>query len=433
MNSFGSSAKQYPLYDPLTVRENRERFGREPVPYLDCANSLYIPTGRWSTRGWILLRRSDYDLIDKYSAALQLQIGDPNKTDNIGTLKNLSIVQAQCVTRGLSSAKNAIYLVELTDVRGILQNQWFQYPLTAAYNIRSPAHAQTFQLGSMKDYPTAGPYSKTTWTWATMIQDIWERINTPTNFLGIWPGLPITPTGTPEGWWFQGVPAWNALNDVLKHIGLTIACDLTLANPFTIIQPGNADTAFTNLQTTYKTNLEDDMEWVDTGSGRVPGTVVVLFRRRNFVYGSEETVTYRSGSMNLAMDNLHPEWDMAQQWNMNAVYSVSVSAPSTFTGATGRHFIWDDFTVRYDHDSNPITADTTVASQIAQERVTQYFANIYRQTKGFMTQVYAGALPFKTGSLVDGVGWRMNRRNGARKGWETKVVRGKCPPWDNMW
>lgn len=406
MNRFGTASTLYPLYDPRTVREARMRFRRDSIPLLDRANSFYCPSGRNPCRGWILMARGDYNKLDHYSTLLELEVGNPTQTNNIGTLSNLAIVQAQCVTRGLAADANALYLVEVTDRRGVLCNRWFQFPLQKFYNIRAAAYPQTFYSGSLN--------GGAAWSWSSMIGDIWGTMST---FLGTYPGLPITPTGVPEGWDFPGVPAWDALCDVLDHLGLTVACDLTSTTaPYTIVSEGAADTTFTALQTKYKTNLEDDQEWIDTGSGRVPSSVVVLFKRRNSIYGSEETVRY---------DSL--------QWEMTPYYSVTVAAPSTFSAAAGTHHLWSDFTVRYDQDGNPLSADTTTAAAIAAERVTQYFARIYHATLGSMTQTYAGALPFTTGSQVDGVCWYQDYRDDDRQGWRTQIVRCAHPPWPDLW
>lgn len=402
MNTFGAETNQLPLYDVRSVIANRQRFRREAITPLERANSIYIPSGRYATRGWILLSRYDYDQIDKYSTALQLNVGDTRLADNVGALKNLSIVQAQCVTRGLASDTNAIYLVEITDARGILCNQWFQFPTVSKYNIRSPAYPQEFYADSLN----AG----VAWTWAGMLQNLWEQMP----LLGDWPGLPVTPTGTPEGFWFSGVNAWHAFNDVLEHLGLMVACNLTQASPFTIVEQNADDEAFTALQTKYLTNLEDDLEWIDYGSGRVPAVVKVLFRRRNSIYGSEETVR---------RDTL--------QWSTDAIYTVSVNAPAAYTSAVGTHHLWSDFTIRYDDDGDPLAADVTTANTIAQERVTQYYAHI--NPAAYLSQTYAGTLPFVTGSKVDGVCYYQDFRSNNWQGWRTGVVYGPNPPWPDIW
>lgn len=348
--------------------------------------------------------RSEYDRLNRFSNTFYLNIGDTTKADNVSTLKNLSIVNAQCVSRGLEESPDALYLVEITDPRGILHNKWFQFPLNAQYNIRTPAYPQTFHPGSMN--------SGTTWTWATMIRNIWE---TMTQFLGTWPGLPITPAGTPEGFWFTGVPAWKALNDILSHLGLTVACDLTQDGPFTIVVDGEDDAAFTALRNKYVTNLEDDLEWIDYGAGRLPGIVKVLFRKRYSVYGTEETVRYDSF-----------------QWSMAPAYTISVSAPAAYEGGIGTHYIWSDFTVRHDMNNDPLAEDIATATVIATERVTQYFKRVF--SSGFMKGTYAGALPFTTGSAVDGVCWYQDRRSFNWQGWTTEVVNSPgATPWPEVW
>lgn len=385
MNTFGSSSLQFPLCDPRSVITNRARFQRDEVPLLHKVNTFYCPTGFEAAKGWILLPRKEFILLDRFSTALQLHISDTI------VLKNLSIVQAQCVTRGLVADVNALYLVEITDGRGILYNRWFQFPINAQYNVRSPAYPQLYYSSSIN--------SGTAWTWSAMLEDIWTRMSV---FLGTYPGLPSTPSGTPENWYFTGVSAWQALCDILSHLGMAVACDLTQNAPYTIIEVGADDAAFDALLTKYANRLEDDLEWLDTGSGRAPKTIVVYFRYRDEQYGQEETVRRDS-----------------PQWVSNSLYSVSVAAPAAFTSAVGTHFLHDDFTVRRNIDGTALTADINTANTIATERASQYFQA--DTNAGYMYRVYTGALPFTAGSLVDCVQWSQNRR-----GWRTTISRGTC-------
>lgn len=347
-----------------------------------------------------MLPRVEYDALDKYSTSLQLEIG------TMSPLQNLSIVQAQCVTRGVSSDPGALYLIELTDGRGVLHNRWFHFPLTAAYNIRAPAYPQTFYTASLN--------SGTTWTWSTMLQSVWELMG---DFLGPWPGLPSSPLGTPEGFWFTGVPAWTALCDVLEHLGMTVACDLASATPFTIVEVNASDSAFDALTAANVPNLQDDLEWLDVGAARVPKTITVLFPRRNAVYGTEETVTHRSDGI-------------ARQWAMDPHYEVVVQAPSDFSSAVGKHYIWSDYTVRYDDDGQPLSADVTEAEGIARQRADQYYAGSGAET--YVTRTYAGAVPFATGSRVDGVCWKQDYES-RWHAWRTELVCGPSPPWPELW
>lgn len=397
-NTFGTTSQQFPLIDSRCIREHRKRFRREAIPELEKANSYYSLGGSWPDVGWILLDRKSYNQLNSYSTSLRLVIDD--YVNSPVTISNLTIVQARCVTRGLAADPNAIYLVQVTNSIGVLYNQWFQYPVNAQYNVRSPAYPD--------EYYTATLNSGTAWTWSTMLSDLWEKVPT---LLGDYPGLPSTPTSTPDNFVFIGVPLWEAINDILDRLGFNTAGNYP---NMTIVAPGATDSSFSTLQTRYDKYLEDDMEYIDTGSGRVPSVVTVFFHRRNEVYGSEETVR---------RDSL--------QWQTTPVYSVNVAAPATFTSAAGRAFIWDSFTVRYDEDGFPLAEDTGLASTIATERVTQFFRTIYRGTQGMMKKTYAGALPFTTGSLVDGVRWYnsgMLGKDDDYAGWRTEIVRGYLWP-----
>jgi hypothetical protein len=385
------------------------RFRRPFIDKLEFANSINVPSGRWPAQGWILLKRSDYNTLTTgqssglYATNFKLQMNDVQTGTQV-TLQNLVIVQARCVSTGVSTDPNAIYLVEITDQRGILFNPWFQFPTNSQYNVIAPAYPGQYDSASLL---AGAPF-----TWSQMISDLWTQQGT---FLGAFPGLPIVPTGTPTNWILPGIPAWDALNNMLALIGCRIAVDLTQAAPYTVVSIGAADAVFAASTARFAGVLEDDLAWIDTGAGRVPAFVVVNFHRRNQYYGTEETVR---------RDSL--------QWTTTPSFSVTVAAPAGFTGAVGTHQIWVDFTVQFDIDGNPLATDVATANTIAAERVTQYYNRITRGTAGFMSRVYTGALPFATGSLVDGVRWQQTYQDAERGGWQTAVVRGPEPPWADM-
>jgi hypothetical protein len=406
-----------PLVDPRLILENRHRFRRDLIPELELANSLYVPSGQWAARGWVLVRRGDYDDLDPYATNLQLTLLDTVNPPL--TFKNLTVVQARCVSRGVAADPDAVYLVELTDGRGVLHNPWFAFPTNSAYNVRAPAYPGLFYEASLN--------TGTTWAWTQVIEDLWNQMS---EFLGNFPGMPVSPPAVPENYWYPGCTAFHALCEILDLFGLTIAVDLTQDAAYTIVVLGATDPN-TALQTKYKGLLEDDLEWIDTGSGRVPGSVTVYFHRRNEYYGTEETVR---------RDTL--------QWATKSLYSVTVNAPAQFSEAVGQHFLWDDFTVRYDINDNPMSADTVTANTIANATVQDYYNRIYRGTQGYLWQLYAGVLPFTTGPMIDGVRWRQvfvedesdtrrpqpltYRDRLVRAGWRTEIVRGPQPPWPQV-
>jgi len=408
-NTFGRSAGtstsvSYPIYDPRFERDARDRLRRDFIPQLQFANSLYVPSDMYPARGWILLKRSDYLNINTYATDLELEIDD--LINPALTFGNLTVVQARNVSTGRATDPDSIYLVEITDTRGVLWNQWFKQPITDYYNIRAPAYPEQFYLNSTN--------GGTAWTWNLMVKDIWDQFNPS---LGAYPGLPITPAGTPEGFAFPGTPIWEALSKILDEIGCGVAVNLLDPNPYTISEDGGTDAVMSALMTKYAPVKEDDFEWIDTGSGRVPGNVIVNFHRRNQFYGTEETIR---------MDSL--------QWETSSTYTVTVAAPAQFTNAQGTAILWDDFSVRFDENNSPLAADVATAAAIAAERSSQFYKRIYRGTLGYLRQIFTGALPFYTGSIVDGVCWKMDAppSYNNRCGWRTAVIRTSECPWPEV-
>lgn len=402
VNTFGTAKQQFALYDPRGVRQHRARFRRDLFPELDLANSYYSMAGRWPDVGWLLIDRKSLDQLSPYSSGLQLTIGDfVNAPITVG---DLSLVQARCVTRGLASDPAAIYLVQVTNNQGVLYNPWFQYPVNAQYNVRAPAYDGSYYTGSL-----TGPNNTDAWTWDGMVGDLWSRAG---GLLGTYPHLPTAPIQAPEGFSFVGVPLWEAVSHVMDYLGMAVSGSFP---SFAITVSGTPDAAYAALSSKYAKYLEDSMEYKDSGSGRVPSQVVVYFHRRNQVYGTEETAR---------RDSL--------QWRGVPAYGVTVPAPAMFSAAAGTGFLWADYTVRYDADGNPLAADAAQAQATAVERAAQFFDTIYRGTQGYARSVYAGALPFTTGSLVDGVRWFNTGRLGSLQdehcGWRTEVLRGYVWP-----
>lgn len=399
-----------PLYDPRHVREARARYRPDAPPELDLANSFACPSGRWPARGFVLLRRGDYAQIPNlYRTDFQLQFGnflDPSVAPALAavvpasvTLKNLAIVQARCVTRGAAADSNAIYLVELTDRRGVLTNPWGQWPtsLTSQYNVVAPAYPGQYYQCTLN--------SGVAWTWDALVKDLWTQMP----LLGSYPGLPSAPLGTPENYSFPGEGCWDAMNHVLDLLAVVVSADLTMAAPYGLKALGAADSAFAAQTAKYAGLLEDDSEYIDSGSGRVPGQVTVLFHRANQYFGTEETVR-RDG----------------QQWQCTFAYPVTLSGPAPYSTSQGTAYLWDDFAVRYDVDGNPLGVDVITAGAIAAERVKQFYGRITRGTQGYLRRVYAGALPFAAGNQLDGVLWR---QTDGRAAWRTEIARGAQPPW----
>lgn len=387
-----------PLIDRKPIVSARRLRNRETIPELDYANCFATPAGRWPSRGWVLVRRGDYNGLNKYAQNLQLNFTDTATKTSV-TLQGLSIVQAKCVSRGVAGDPNAAYLVELTDARGIMHSDWFQFPTASQYNIVAPAYPGLFYAGSIN--------SGVPWNWSGMIGDLWGQMGA---FLGGFPGLPSNPTATPEAFSFPGVGCWASLCRILDLIGMQVVADHTSATPYGIVSLSAADGKLQAAQIKYAGKLEDDFEYIDVGAGRIPGSVTVYFHRRSEYYGTEEAVRRD-----------------ALQWWTTPLYSVTIGAPAQFAKAPGTEYLWDDFVVRFDVDGNVLPADAAQALSIATERSGQYYSRAYRGTVGYMRQTYAGCLPFVTGPQTDGV---LYYQADGRQDFRTEVVRTGEAPWE---
>ncbi len=392
------SALAIPLFDPAEERRNRGRFLREDIPELALANALYVGSGIYPARAWTLVRRADYLRLNPYSISLQLTFDDFRNPPL--TFTGLTVVQARCVSRGRASDPDSVYLVELTDRRGVILSPWGAQATASKYNCRAPAYPDEYYTGSLQ----AGV---NVYSWSYMVQDLWQQMP----LLGTYPGLPGSRSDVPEGWYFPGVPLLPALGQVLDYLACTIAVDPTAAAPYTIVALADGDSAFLGMQSDNAGFLEDSQDYIDAGSGRVPGSLTIYFHRRNTYYGTEETVR-RDG----------------QQWETAPLYAVTVAAPAPYNASAGTAHVWSGFTVRYDVDGSPVAADVATAAVIAQSEADNYYEYVTRGTAGYLRQVYTGILPFRTGSRCDGVCWRSDYREG-RHGWKTVIVRGPVPAW----
>lgn len=401
----------FPILDLDAVIAMRRKGGGDDDGCLNLenANSFTQHAGRTPSHGWILLSRTSYLALNRY-AAQTLVITDGGGATI--TLKNIYVVGARSPWRGRPADPLSPFLVELTDARGLLKSKIGSTPIYNQYNVLAPAYAGA-ALTYASYYRQSIPGATTVWTWDTMLQNLWANAG----LLGTWPGLPGTyaPVGTPEGWVFNGTPVWDAICDVLEHLGMAVTCDLTLAtNPFSVVHVGDADTNFAAQLTASAKVLMEDEDPVSLAAGAVPGHVTVYFHRRNQYAGTESTMTRKNIG--------GPE---SEQWFNQTEYTLNVS---TGYASPQSWELWDDFTVRFDESSTALAADTTTAATIAAARVADYVSFITRGGNGDMRQVYAGLRAFKTGSLVDAVCYRHHDR----RDWVTEIVRDPNGTWAEM-
>lgn len=251
----------YECLDPRILAEECYRHNLPVEPWLGKANSFACPLGPSPGHGVLLLLRATLDTLD-LNANHDLVFWDGIRPRI--TLQNLVPVRAMCCTPGARGDRLAAYMLEITDKRWLAS----AYPIDAAYNVRSEAGGSS--------YFSATKNGGSAWTWAEMVQDIWESI-TP---LGAWPGLPFTPHGTPEGFSFYGANAYDALNTVLDRLGCALHLD-PLTDRFTIKQLGEADATATDTLIQWDDLRIWDDEPIEPNRGRVPHKVRVHFVKQD--------------------------------------------------------------------------------------------------------------------------------------------------------
>ncbi len=363
-----------------------------PVPAdFGRANCFLSPLGEAPGRGWLLLSRASLNALTLDS--LQSLV----LTDDLGTtltFHSLVYVTARNLMSGVVGDASALYLVEIADSRWRCHNAIYSVPLVKQYNVRAPAWGGVYY----DDSRNAG----SDWTWTTLITDVW---NTMSAQLGTFPSLPVSPNGTPEGWIFNGEPAWQALNQLLWRVGCAVACDLTKSTAqYSIVQVGATDTVNSSLITSVEAKGKRiaDEEFIEAIRGRVPYGVEVAFHRQQSDYGTERTT---------------PK-DLTQ-WNQHAIYTVQVVGPDSASAEPGVYtLLWDDLPALY--DATGTLTNSAALSTRATERSNDYFRMLRTNGGTRLHKTYSGIYGFTPGSILKGVAWRESPEFGA---FTTEIVR----------
>jgi hypothetical protein len=360
----------------IRVQEQLAAQGLPIPPELGRCNSFWNPLGAAAGRGWVLLLRDDLDALD-LNALHTLEFEHERQDGGKEQITFSSLVVAsepRNLTPSFTSEDSqSLYLVEVADVRHLLDNEHFVFPINKQYNVRAYAY---LGAGGATEYLVSSLNAGSAWTWETMIQDVWNLMSAR---LGSNPTLPFTPHGTPEGFIFQGGSAWKALNTILARIG----CAFKSADGvFSIVQLGatDADTA-SLLEEWHDLRLHDE-ERIPIIRGTIPYGVRVFFHRQEQYPGLEQTTPRTSVN-----------------WQTASAYSVDIVGPDSASAEPGTyHPIWDDLPAIYDKD-NALTNSATLDAR-AQERSDDYFRQL-REDELF--RVYSGFMPVLPGSTVKGV------------------------------
>ncbi len=357
------------------------------------ANSFTCPVGPEPGRGWIVMERADLEkltLADPHELKWRGLIAKDRtvKGERTLTLKNLYIVNdpIRIDTTG-DDAPGSLYLVEITDVRFLAKH--FS-SINAAYNLRKPGPPYGAAGEDEDRYYTSTLNAGAFWTWDTLCENIWEDTALE-DMLGAYPGLPYTPTGTPEDMRFVGVTAWWALHHVLDQIGCTTALDPTQDDgAFSIVQLGETQAGLAAKEDKYDEACPR-MHSFDPQAAkatRIPETIRVHFRYRH--------------------ENGPDGWTTLAYTVDKATGVAGVVAGSVLP-------IWDSMPARY--DAGTATLSNSAALSTRATEVKDNWLAIHNVSRG--RKVYGGIVAdILPGEEVRAVEWR----NGGDT-WRTTVIK----------
>ena len=399
---------------------NLAALGKPVPPEFGRCNSLNNPLGKAPARAFVLMTRKSLLALD-LDANQTLTMGDA-----IGNaVRAYGLVVCKEPIALLTPANTAndpqeSCLVELADAgRWLAANPNFRVPVNKQYNVRAPAYGlaplppawatwQTYAADTMQ-------HGLIPWTWLAMVQDLWLLL---AGQLGAPPAtLPANPGGTPEGWIFPGVSAWEALCQVLDRLGCAVRWNPTAAaGQYTIVQVGAPDTqAALLLGRVERQNRKiHDTEALGITRGKLPAGARVHFHRVDLCHGTEEVVTNLAGSA----------------WQPKSVFTVDVPAPYPDTEPGTLTPVWDDLPALVDTGSPGNLTNLPAMQTRAQERAADLFRTLL-SVGPRSRKIYSGLVAIAPGSTLQGVSWRQDGEGA----WVTETVRfvahvNECGEWE---
>ncbi len=233
-------------------------------------NSYVCPIGEGYGVAKVLMFRHDYEKIPSGRHNLTLTIVDTS--DNRLTIPFLHVIELRTAHQTSLSRQGSIVELTLADWRWSYRN----VSTDEAYNFRGSS-------GTIEASTTNGG---TNWTWQGIVNDLWGKINTAYGGSGAAPLFPTTPAGTPEGFAFQGVDVWTALNRVVQAAGFVLVYNAT-DGVVSIRDPDTDAPAMPDGRRASRTY--DDGAWTDERDWelpvRMPTTLAVYFPVPNSPYG----------------------------------------------------------------------------------------------------------------------------------------------------
>lgn len=357
------------------------------------ANGYKCPIGPDPGIGYVLIKRSEWDKISAQrhtSFALSFRC-----VPRVVTLPGMRIVSAINVTAGDKDSPDAVYMLKLTDKRWHARMS----DIAQQFNMRCPAPPAT----SGDDlYYEDSLNSGVAYTWAEVCSTIWALIPG----FGSFPGLPVTPDGTPEDFSFVGVSAIDALMVVLKKIGCTIAYN-PITDGVSIIECGITQAGLSAALATQGSHLID-MNPFNVPTTLVPHTIRVYFHRLDEQYGCQKVTQRTTGA-----------------WATSAWHSIDVASGMANAVAGSVVALWDDLPALYD-PGDSLTNGSALSAR-ATARATDWINDATTGAARRRT-MYQGPVEILPGSQISTVYWRALDGSPDGDGLITEVMNGPGTP-----
>jgi hypothetical protein len=188
------------------------------------ANKFENPLGEGPGKGCLLMRFSDLQNVDLTQDNTLTFTG--TTAAKTYTLQNITLLNATCLSPGSATDPNAVFLLEVADIRFHLA----RIPINTGYNVWMPDGSDYLPV-TLETSEPGPPFPA--WGWQDVVDDIVTQLGLVTGQFV----LPFTPDSEPQNLSYWGGFAWSALCDVLNRLACAAFYDPT-TNTFSIVRLG---------------------------------------------------------------------------------------------------------------------------------------------------------------------------------------------------
>ncbi len=225
-----------------------------PMDWYGLANSVSCPRGKMWGEAHFLVSTATLDGLSLDSPVSITAEHEDGETE----WQAYYCIRTEAITQDPDTPAHWITLAD---------RRWFFSKASACnkrYNLRN----------SPTGYITSTTNGGTAYTWEEILEDLWDELPTP----GTAPTLPITPGSTPENLIFEGVNAWEAINQVLTAIGCSVCYD-PFEDSFSYVELKATQSGLSSLIDANDNRILWEYGPTDLPKSHYPANVVVTFTK----------------------------------------------------------------------------------------------------------------------------------------------------------